>query len=181
MGGNPVFSGTRVPLHMLAELVPSPSGNACARTRYRRGSGAEGSWLSRCIPLVRSMLRRKRKKPLAGPGAFRRCATSRRILTKVLPELAPPTGKGCRCLVASGRLAARCSAVSPCDSALPPHNSSGSASEIRPIKLPIAGLAAMLIHVGFPPAHPGLGPKNREPAAHPPVSNGHCARRGRQS
>jgi hypothetical protein len=24
-----------------------------------------------------------------------------------LPELAPPTGKGCRCLVASSRLAAR--------------------------------------------------------------------------
>ena len=45
MGGNPVFRGTRVPVHMLAELVPSPSGNACARTRYRRGSGAERSWL----------------------------------------------------------------------------------------------------------------------------------------
>jgi hypothetical protein len=75
--------------------------------------------------------------------------------------LAPPTGKGCRCLVASSRLAARCSAVSPCDSALPPHYSSGSASGIRPIKLPIAGLAAMLIHAGFPPAHPGLSPKNR--------------------
>jgi hypothetical protein len=35
MGGNPVFRGTRVPVHMLAELVPS---RACARTRYRRGS-----------------------------------------------------------------------------------------------------------------------------------------------
>jgi hypothetical protein len=55
-----------------------------------------------------------------GPRAFRPCATSRRILTKVLPELAPPTGKGCRCLVASSRLAARCSAVIPCDSSLPP-------------------------------------------------------------
>src|ERR1700726_1309550 len=39
----------------------------------------------------------------------------------------------------------------------------------------------MLIHAGFPPAHPGLGPKNREPAAHPRVSNGHCARPWRQS
>jgi hypothetical protein len=55
-----------------------------------------------------------------GPRAFRPCATSPRILTKVLPELAPPTGKGCRCLVATSRLAARCSAVIPCDSALPP-------------------------------------------------------------
>ena len=36
MGGNPVFRGTRVPVHMLAELVPS--GTACARTRYRRAS-----------------------------------------------------------------------------------------------------------------------------------------------
>ena len=45
MGGNPVFRGTRVPVHMLAELVPSPSGNACTRARYRRGSGAERSWL----------------------------------------------------------------------------------------------------------------------------------------
>jgi hypothetical protein len=35
MSGNPVFRGTRVPVHMLAELVPS---RACARTRYRRGS-----------------------------------------------------------------------------------------------------------------------------------------------
>jgi hypothetical protein len=35
MGGNPVFRGTRVPVHMLAELVPS---RACARTPYRRGS-----------------------------------------------------------------------------------------------------------------------------------------------
>jgi hypothetical protein len=35
MGGNPAFRGTRVPVHMLAELVPS---RACARTRYRRGS-----------------------------------------------------------------------------------------------------------------------------------------------
>jgi hypothetical protein len=33
MSGNPVFRGTRVPVHMLAELVPS---RACAR--YRRGS-----------------------------------------------------------------------------------------------------------------------------------------------
>src|ERR1700730_2267267 len=32
MGGNPAFRGTRVPVHMLAELVPS---RACARTRYR--------------------------------------------------------------------------------------------------------------------------------------------------
>ena len=30
MGGNPVFRGTRGPVHMLAELVPS---RACARTR----------------------------------------------------------------------------------------------------------------------------------------------------
>ena len=36
MGVNPVFRGTRVPVHMLAELVP-----ACARTRYRRGSVGE--------------------------------------------------------------------------------------------------------------------------------------------
>jgi hypothetical protein len=35
MGGNPAFRGTRVPVHMLAKLVPS---RACARTRYRRGS-----------------------------------------------------------------------------------------------------------------------------------------------
>jgi hypothetical protein len=34
MGGNPAFRGTRVPVHMLAELVSS---RACARTRYRRG------------------------------------------------------------------------------------------------------------------------------------------------
>jgi uncharacterized protein (DUF433 family) len=38
MGGNPVFRGTRVPVHMLAELVPSgdvrahasPEGKCCA-------------------------------------------------------------------------------------------------------------------------------------------------------
>jgi hypothetical protein len=35
MGGNPAFRGTRVPVHMLAELVPS---RVRARTRYRRGS-----------------------------------------------------------------------------------------------------------------------------------------------
>ena len=35
MGGNPVFRGTRVPVHMLAELVPS---RVRARTRYRGGS-----------------------------------------------------------------------------------------------------------------------------------------------
>jgi hypothetical protein len=35
MGGNPVFRGTRVPVHRLAELVPS---RVRARTRYRRGS-----------------------------------------------------------------------------------------------------------------------------------------------
>jgi hypothetical protein len=35
MSGNPAFRGTRVPVHMLAELVPS---RACARARYRRGS-----------------------------------------------------------------------------------------------------------------------------------------------
>ena len=47
MSGNPVFRGARVPVHMLAELVPS---RACARTRYRRGSvtlegaGVAGCW-----------------------------------------------------------------------------------------------------------------------------------------
>src|SRR6202043_1662487 len=40
MGGNPAFRGTRVPVHMLAELAPS---RACARTRGRRGS----VWLNR--------------------------------------------------------------------------------------------------------------------------------------
>jgi len=35
MGGNPAFRGTRVPVHMLAELVTS---RVRARTRYRRGS-----------------------------------------------------------------------------------------------------------------------------------------------
>src|ERR1700730_5396648 len=30
MGGNPAFRGTRVPVHLLAELCP----RACARTRY---------------------------------------------------------------------------------------------------------------------------------------------------
>jgi hypothetical protein len=35
MGGNPAFRGTRVPVHMLAELVPS---RVRARTPYRRGS-----------------------------------------------------------------------------------------------------------------------------------------------
>jgi hypothetical protein len=39
MGGNPAFRGTRVPVHMLAKLVPS---RAHARTRYRRGS--VGTW-----------------------------------------------------------------------------------------------------------------------------------------
>ena len=34
-GGNPVFRGTRVPVHRLAELVPS---RVRARTRGRRGS-----------------------------------------------------------------------------------------------------------------------------------------------
>ena len=34
-GGNPVFRGTRVPVHRLAELVPS---RVRARTRCRRGS-----------------------------------------------------------------------------------------------------------------------------------------------
>jgi hypothetical protein len=52
----------------------------------------------------------------------------RRILTKVLRERAAPTGKVCRCWMASSRLAARCFAVSPCDSALPPHYSSRSVS-----------------------------------------------------
>ena len=37
MGGNPAFRGTRVPVHMLAELVPS---RVRAHTRYRRGSVA---------------------------------------------------------------------------------------------------------------------------------------------
>jgi hypothetical protein len=35
MGGNPVFRGTRVPVHMLAELVAS---RVRARTRGRTGS-----------------------------------------------------------------------------------------------------------------------------------------------
>jgi hypothetical protein len=35
MGGNPAFRGTRVPVHLLAELVPS---RVCARTRRRTGS-----------------------------------------------------------------------------------------------------------------------------------------------
>jgi hypothetical protein len=52
--------------------------------------------------------------------------------------------QGVPLLVASSQLAARCSAVIPCDSALPPHYSSGSASGIGPIKHPIARLAAML-------------------------------------
>jgi uncharacterized protein (DUF433 family) len=34
MGGNPVFRGTRVPVHMLAELVPS-------RVRARARTGGE--------------------------------------------------------------------------------------------------------------------------------------------
>ena len=42
MGGNPAFRGTRVPVHLLAELVPS---RACARTRYRRGSVVLPAWL----------------------------------------------------------------------------------------------------------------------------------------
>ena len=48
MGGNPVFRGTRVPVHMLAELVPS---RACARTRVaiiagssRRVNSASHAW-----------------------------------------------------------------------------------------------------------------------------------------
>jgi site-specific recombinase XerC len=40
MGGNPVFRGTRVPVHRLAELVPS---RVRARTRRRRGSVGPGA------------------------------------------------------------------------------------------------------------------------------------------
>jgi hypothetical protein len=42
MGGNPVFRGTRVPVHMLAELVPS---RVRAHTPY---SGYNGSSSLRC-------------------------------------------------------------------------------------------------------------------------------------
>src|ERR1700738_2464370 len=38
MGGNPVFRDTRVPVHMLAELVPS---RACARARGGGGGGPQ--------------------------------------------------------------------------------------------------------------------------------------------
>jgi hypothetical protein len=54
MSGNPVFRGTRVPVHMLAELVPSraryrplalvtgASSGMCPRARARaRGTGGE--------------------------------------------------------------------------------------------------------------------------------------------
>jgi hypothetical protein len=51
MGGNPVFRGTRVPVHMLAELVLS---RVSARTRYRRGSvSAAGDRRLRCWPGLR--------------------------------------------------------------------------------------------------------------------------------
>jgi len=39
MGGNPAFRGTRVPVHLLAELVPS---RVRARTWGRRGSVVTG-------------------------------------------------------------------------------------------------------------------------------------------
>jgi hypothetical protein len=40
MGGNPVFRGTRVPVHMLAELVPS---RACRTTAQQLQHGVEGA------------------------------------------------------------------------------------------------------------------------------------------
>src|ERR1700719_3371112 len=52
MGGNPAFRGTRVPVHMLAELVPS---RVRARTRYRRGSVTGAASVSSSSPeLIRS-------------------------------------------------------------------------------------------------------------------------------
>ena len=107
MGGNPVFRGTRVPVHMLAELVPSPSGNACARVTGGEVARKDpGSF--RCIPLVRSMLHRKRKKPLAGARSFPAVRHEPTNPNDGLARAGAPTGKGCRCLVASSRLVARC-------------------------------------------------------------------------
>jgi hypothetical protein len=86
------------------------------------------------ISLSVFMFRRKCRKPEvqedggAGPRSFpaaRHDATNR---TKVLRERAAPTGKVCPCWMASSRSAARCFAVSPCDSALPPHYWSRSVS-----------------------------------------------------
>jgi hypothetical protein len=73
-----------------------------------------------CIRKCRKTVARARSFP-----AVRHDATNRR---KVLRERAAPTGKVCRCWMASSRSAARCFAVSPCDSALPPHYSSRSIS-----------------------------------------------------
>jgi hypothetical protein len=40
MGGNPAFRGTRVPVHLLAELCP----RACARARYVAQVRAVADW-----------------------------------------------------------------------------------------------------------------------------------------
>ena len=82
----------------------------------------------RCLPVGVFMFRRKCRKTVARARSFpavRHDATNR---TKVLRERAAPTGKVCHCWMASSRSAARCFAVSPCDSALPPHYSSRSIS-----------------------------------------------------
>ena len=55
MVGNPVFRGTRVPVHMLAELVPS---RVRARTRYRRGS----------VTSCRTSIRRAKEITARAPG-----------------------------------------------------------------------------------------------------------------
>jgi len=55
IGGNPAFRGTRVPVHMLAELVPS---RACARTRYRRGSVWDAGRLRRFNAVFAEVYRR---------------------------------------------------------------------------------------------------------------------------
>ena len=80
------------------------------------------------ISLSVFMFRRKCRKTVARARSFPAARHDATNLTKVLRERAAPTGKACRCWMASSRSAARCFAVSPCDSALPPHYWSRSVS-----------------------------------------------------
>ena len=80
------------------------------------------------------MFRRKCRKTVARARSFPAARHDATNLTKVLRERAAPTGKVCRCWMASSRSAARCFAVSPCDSALPPHYWSRSVSGTGPDK-----------------------------------------------
>jgi hypothetical protein len=54
MGGNPAFRGTRVPVHLLAELVP----RACARARANGGEVLAGRGLEGVVDAWTSLVAR---------------------------------------------------------------------------------------------------------------------------